>query len=157
MTTPHFSRHCTAGFVIAAIVSAMPCLTGCATGPVTRTVYLKGETGLNPNSQNKSTPVNVRIYQLTDNASFEAADFDSLWEDDEGALADSLLAMSEHVVTVTQDEARIPVVTKEDVLFIGVVGLFNQQHGAWRQCVPVDDVEDWRFSFSEFHIEKIAR
>jgi len=157
MSTLQFYRRHTAGSVVAAILSAMSCLAGCATGPVTHTVYLKGELGLNPNSHNKSTPVNVRIYQLNDSASFESADFDSLWEHGKNVLADSLVNMTEHVVTVTQDEAPISLVTKKDVLFMGGVGLFNQQRGAWKQWVPVHDVEDWQFLFSEFHIDKVER
>jgi type VI secretion system protein VasD len=129
-------------------------LAGCASGPEAYTIRVKGEPSLNPNSQGLSTPVNVRIYQLTDRSSFDAADFDSLWEEGEVLLAEKLVDVSEHVVTTTQDMTDIVLVASEETRFIGIVGLFNQLEEPWRVCIPVEEAEDWVFAFDGFQVRK---
>jgi type VI secretion system VasD/TssJ family lipoprotein len=145
------------GWVLLLLLGTTVGLAGCASGPPTYTVYLKGEQDLNRNSSDKSTPVNVRIYQLTDNSYFDAADFDSLWEDDAEALADTVVDVTECVVTTAQDESALVLASQEEVRFIGVVGLFNRQDGPSKQSCPVDEIDDWRFSFVNFRIEKTER
>jgi type VI secretion system protein VasD len=131
-------------------------LVGCASGPDTYTIRVKGEPSLNLNSQGDSTPVNMRIYQLLDRSGFEAADFDSLWEGGEEVLTGGVVEVTEHVVTTTQDMTDIVLVASEEVRFIGIVGLFNQQGESWRVCIPVEEVGDWLFSFQGFQIQKLS-
>ena len=131
-------------------------VASCAGGPAEHTLYFLGDEELNPNSSGTYTPVNVRVYRLTDKAKFEDANFDALWRDEPAVLGDTLVGVPVGAVITTTPE-EIQLITGESVQFIGIVGLFNREQGPWKICVAVDEVEDWRFRFREYQILQEAR
>ena len=127
-------------------------VASCASGPAEHTLYFLGEEALNPNSSGTNTPVNVRVYQLTDKTKFQDANFDALWRQESAVLGDTLVDAVGAVITTTPDEIQFPLIIGETVHYIGIVGLFNREQGPWKMCVAVDEVEDWRFRFREYQI-----
>lgn len=74
-------------------------LAGCASAPTREAGALEGEVrvapGLNPNARGDPSPVFLRIYQLTERAAFDDADYWALADDDQAVLGSSMLSRDE--------------------------------------------------------------
>lgn len=74
-------------------------LAGCASAPTREAGALEGEVrvapGLNPNAQGEPSPVFLRIYQLSERAAFDDADYWALADDDQAVLGSSMLSRDE--------------------------------------------------------------
>lgn len=87
---------------------------------------------LNPDSQDRPSPVVVRLYLLRAEISFAAADFFSLYERDAATLGADLLAREE----VQLRPGRSVAITRSfphDARFLGVVAAFRDiERSSWR-------------------------
>ncbi len=92
---------------------------------------------INPDLNQRPSPVLVRVYQLTNPDAFEASDFASLFEKDEAALGPAMLAKRELIIA----PGGIQVVNAElkpDALFVGaVVGYRNFEKATWKALFPL--------------------
>lgn len=72
-------------------------LTACASKPVVSQVKLNLAAGadVNPDARNRPSPITVRVYALKSAASFEAADFFSLFEKDATVLGADVVSREE--------------------------------------------------------------
>lgn len=74
-------------------------LAGCASAPTREAGGLEGEVrvapGLNPNAQGDPSPVFLRIYQLSERAAFDDADYWALADNDQALLGSSMLSRDE--------------------------------------------------------------
>ncbi len=92
---------------------------------------------INPDLNQRPSPVLVRLYQLTNPDAFEASDFASLFEKDEATLGPAMLAKRELIIA----PGGIQVVNAElkpDALFVGaVVGYRNFEKATWKALFPI--------------------
>lgn len=137
-------------------------LSGCASTTLTMDFI-----ALEPVNQNQaegaskdSRVVEVRIYQLKDDAKFNAASVDALWQDAEGSLGDSLISLKlgESIFPESPDGPRNG---KEIVLdpldtqtrFIGVLALYSYtDEGQRKVIVPVGEADSVQFELTGYHI-----
>lgn len=94
------------------------------------TLHLYTSDDVNPDADQRPSPVVVKIFKLTDSRRFKRADFLSLYEGAENLLGDNLLG------TVTLKELAPGEYRKEviklpdDTQFIGVIAEFSQYNNA---------------------------
>lgn len=128
--------------------SAIACLllvlaTGCSRSA---TVQMRGVAPLHVNDAGESTPVKVRIYQLTRGDRFAAATVEQLWTDAAATLGDelagdpvevSVLPGNAGAEPMRVDLAKLP----QGVSAIGVLGLFRRPDAQDQRklVVPVED------------------
>ncbi len=120
----------------------LPCLllcflmSGCQTSrkaldlETLATLNLYASEDVNPDADNRPSPVVVKVFKLTDSRRFKRADFLSLYESAESRLGDNLLG------TVTLKELA-PGETRQEVIklpddtqFIGIIAEFSQYNSA---------------------------
>jgi len=96
-----------------------------------RTVAVKvhGVTPMNLNTEKESTPVNVRVYALTDDSTFRAATVDQLWSDAGKVLGDKVVG-EPVTFTVFPGNAGDPPVRQELTIskraaFLGILALYQ--------------------------------
>jgi type VI secretion system protein VasD len=96
-----------------------------------------GGPGANPNAQGRASPVVVRIFDLTSTSSFDAADFQSLFEHPTDALKHDIASQEELVVRpgeINQRNRGLP----PAVVAIGIAaGFRNLEQATWRVSVPI--------------------
>lgn len=123
-------------------------------------LHIETKAPLNPNEDDESTPVDVRIYQLRDEHAFNRATFEDIWTDPSGALGGSVIGEA-RTLTLSVDEGpniRIePIEPDDDANFIGIFALFSGKADGpdhRKVCVSLDEAEDIVFVVSGYGIEK---
>jgi type VI secretion system protein VasD len=66
--------------------------------PITVVIDLRASESVNPDAGGRPSPVQVRVYQLGDDADFLQADLTTLWADDAALLAASLVSRQEFML-----------------------------------------------------------
>lgn len=137
-------------------------LSGCAATTLTMEFIAIEPVNLNKEEAGStdSRPVDVRIYQLKDDAKFTAATVDALWADAEGTLGDSLISvkLGESVFPEKADGLRNGKEITLDPLdsqtrFIGVLALYSHtDEGQRKVVVPVDQASSALFELTGYHI-----
>jgi type VI secretion system VasD/TssJ family lipoprotein len=116
---------------------------GC--GDSRATLQLHGQSPLNANDQGESTPVDVRFYQLKNDAKFRSATVDSLWTDDKKILGDDLLGepATATVFPGNAADAPVPFTVNLDAQahFLGVLALYHKADADDHRMllIPIDD------------------
>ena len=91
---------------------------------------------INPDANNRPSPIVVRIYQLKTDAAFTAADFFTLFDDDKKALGPELISRDEFVLGPSE-RRTIDVTVASETRFVGAVAAFRDIRNAqWRVLVP---------------------
>jgi type VI secretion system protein VasD len=112
-------------------------LAGCSSPPVK--FGIEAGDNLNPNEKNEPLPVVSRIYLLSDDQAFNAAEFESLWKDDQAVLGDSMLIRQELVLTPASEE-RITLKRREGAKFAAIIAIFREAEGGqWRAIKSIPD------------------
>jgi type VI secretion system protein VasD len=120
-------------FLIQIFIASL--LVSCTSSQVK--VALNSGLQLNPDANHQSLPVVARVYQLKDKQQFDAANFNTLWKDDNQYLGQDLLS-KEEIVIYPGDKKIIPMIRHENTQYIAVVALFRDyKQGNWRTVVPV--------------------
>src|SRR5215203_2488957 len=116
-------------------------LSACAAKPppppasVTGTVQASAQ--VNPSASKRPSPLLIRIYELKSAATFNAADFMSLYQRDQGELRGDLLAKEEFVLNPGESKTFAKTLAP-DTRFIGVVAAYRDlEHAKWRTVVAV--------------------
>jgi len=136
-------RASAAGLSSLAFVAAI-CVAGCASPapppppkPTTVAAVVSTATDVNPDAERRASPVMLRIYELSSRATFESADFVSLFERDAQVLAGDMVAHEEWVMAPGETRhwnKKLPPETK----FIGVTAAYrNIEEARWRAVVAV--------------------
>jgi len=141
----------------AVLAAVLAVLAGCT---VPLKLQVRGIKPLNENAQKESTPVDVRVYQLKDNARFDRATIDNLWVKDKETLAEDLVTMK--TVTVFPGEAQDRPqevdlgVLDASVRFVGILALYSrEEEGQPRKVlVPAPEADDVVWEFTGFRIRK---
>ena len=118
----------------------MALLTGCAFfGPKQTVLEMNISAGpaLNPSVQGRASPVVVRVFELKNPATFEDADFMSLYEHEREVLAADLVARDELVIT-PGEKRRIERVLQEETKLLGIVVAFRAlERATWRTSIAI--------------------
>ncbi|MCM5680901.1 type VI secretion system lipoprotein TssJ [Schlegelella sp. S2-27] len=115
-------------------VACAAVLWGCASGPKPTSVdiQLTGDATVNPDSRNRPSPVMVRIYELKTPATFESADFFSLFDKDRETLAADMNTRDEFVLQPGQT-LSLKREAKPDTRFIAVLAAYRDlERSRWR-------------------------
>jgi type VI secretion system VasD/TssJ family lipoprotein len=137
-------------------------LTGCASTTLTlEFIAIEPVNLASADAEGKSRVVDVRIFQLKDDAKFSSATVESIWSDAEAALGDSLLATRQGE-SIFPEAPEGPRNGKEIVLdpldgqtrFIGVLALFSEtDDGPRKVVVPVAEAGSVLFELTGYHIK----
>lgn len=116
-------------------------LGGCASAPkpVITTVAgtIQASAQLNPSVTQRPSPLALRVYELKSAASFNSADFMSLFQNDQATLAADLVGREEMMLQPGENKPYRKTLGA-DTRFIGVVGAYrNLERATWRVVVPV--------------------
>jgi type VI secretion system protein VasD len=107
-----------------------------AEAKVKASLTLAAATDANPDASGRPSPVVVRIYQLRNDAAFNAAEFFALYDDEQKALGPELLTRDEF--TLTPAERRtLDVTLSPETRFVGAIAAFRDIRNAqWRAIIP---------------------
>lgn len=124
----------------AAALALAGLLAGCATPPpkpaeVAGTIQASPQ--VNPSTSKRPSPLLLRVYELKTAATFNSADFMSLYQRDKTELGADLLGREEY--TLAPGESRtFAKALSPDTRFIGVLAAYRDvEHARWRSVVPV--------------------
>jgi len=105
--------------------------------PTVVVATVEASANVNPDVRKRASPIVIRIFELKSSASFDGADFISLYERDQATLAAEMGAREEFVLRPGETKLweKIP---GDDVRFIGVIAAFRDIESArWKAKVPV--------------------
>jgi type VI secretion system protein VasD len=128
------------GANVAATLVIAVALLGCAGGPpkpaqVAGTIQASPQ--VNPSASKRPSPLLVRVYELKSAAAFNAADFMSLYQGDQGALGGDLLGKEEFVLAPGESKTFAKTLAP-DTRFLGVLAAYRDlEHARWRGIVPI--------------------
>ena len=142
---------------------ALALVAGCTSTTVTlNVVALKpvNEGKVGDATDGESRVVEIRIYQLKDDAKFKAATVEDVWTNAEGALGDSMIAVKLGESVFPEDangQANGKQITIDpldaNTKFIGILALFSDSDDGERKVVvPLDQADDVLFELTGYHI-----
>ena len=124
----------------AAISAAMLACSSPPPKPVP--VFLSGSiqvsAQVNPNANQRPSPLLLRVYELKAVAAFNETDFVSLYQRDQAELGGDLVAREEYVLAPGETKAFVKTLSP-DTQFLGIVAAFRDlDQSKWRSVVAVD-------------------
>jgi len=132
--------------------------SGCSimggTEPETINVMLIASETLNQNIEKRSSPVVLRIYQLSQIDKFNNSDFFALYENDKSILAEDITYREEFEVKPGQS-TTIPLEINLDTKFIAVLAAFRDLDKAqWKSILEIDPLEPQaiKINLDEFNV-----
>jgi type VI secretion system protein VasD len=112
-------------------------LPGCGSKPTRLDANLIAADDVNKDTEGRSLPIVVRIYELRTSGGFHGADFYSLYDKETETLGADLLAREELNLRPGQQQ-RIERKTAADAQYLGVVGAFrNIDDARWKATYPL--------------------
>ena len=100
------------------------------------TMTLAATAEINPDANNRPSPIVVRVYQLKTDGTFRAADFFPLFEDAAKTLGVTFITADEFVLNPSEKKA-LEVSLSPDTQFIGAIAAFRDIRNAqWRAVLP---------------------
>jgi len=130
-----FALHPLAALGVALVLSA--CGSKPPAKPASVTGTVQASTQINPSASKRPSPLLIRIYELKSAANFNAADFMSLYQRDQGELGADLLAKEEFVLNPGETKTFAKTLAP-DTRFLGVVAAYRDlEHAKWRTVVAV--------------------
>ena len=144
-------------------ITCLAMLAGCASTTLdTEFIAIEpvNETKTDSGTDGESRVVDVRVYQLKDDAKFTAATVEAIWSDAEGTLGDSMISvkLGESIFPEKADGPRNGKTITLDPLdsktrFIGVLALFSDaDDGPRKVVVPLDQADSVLFELTGYHI-----
>lgn len=116
-----------------------PLLSGIGCGQLNGPIKIRvqSESLLNPDSENKSLPVVLKVFQLKDEQTFHQARFEDIWKKPKEALSPSLLSSQEYVIYPDTVE-RYSFLKTEHARFLGIAATFRKPESEdWRQITEI--------------------
>jgi type VI secretion system protein VasD len=100
--------------------------------PVNVKLTLAASPDVNPDEQNRASPIVVRIYQLKDDAAFKDADYFALYEKEAATLSSALIARVEFELS-PGEKRTVDYSVSPDTRYIGVAAAYRDIRNAqWR-------------------------
>jgi type VI secretion system protein VasD len=122
---------------IAFFLAACALLTACSSAPpkpqpVNVKLNIAVSADVNPDAQNRPSPIVIRIYQLKDDAAFKGADYFALYDKEAATLTATLVSREELELTPGERHSADFSVSP-DTRFIGVAAAYRDIRNAeWR-------------------------
>jgi type VI secretion system protein VasD len=123
----------------ALVLGAAVLLAGCASAPkpTLASATLQASATVNPDVRRRPSPLMVRVYELKSTASFDAADFLSLYERDQATLAADM-ASREEIMLKPGDSRSWDKTLSPDTRFIAVFAAFRDiDRARWKGTTAV--------------------
>lgn len=131
---------------------------GCASGPEQYHVHCIGDKDLNQTLDGSSSAVTAFLYQVKDKSAWDQADMNDLLNPPPSVPPTSpWAAPPKECLVYTGQKAVIDIMIEPSALFLGVVGLFNEDKGASKQLLSRDEIDDKTISFKDYAITIVAR
>ncbi|MGB0129437.1 MAG: type VI secretion system lipoprotein TssJ [Rhodocyclaceae bacterium] len=128
---------------LAVTVSVAAAVAGCASPPpkppppTIVQASVEVAPNVNPDSRGRASPIVVKVFELKTLATFNSADFFSLFEKDKDALGAELLARDE-LQLKPKDSRKFERTMQPDTRYVGVIAGFRDLERAnWRAAVAV--------------------
>jgi type VI secretion system protein VasD len=120
-------------FLLAGCAALMACSTPPPKPqPVNLKLNITASADVNPDAQNRPSPVVIRIYQLKDDAAFKGADFFALYDKEEATLAAALVSRVEFELA-PGEKKTVDYSVSPDTRFVGVAAAYRDIRNAqWR-------------------------
>ena len=120
-------------FLLAGCAALMACSTPPPKPqPVNLKLNITASADVNPDAQNRPSPVVIRIYQLKDDAAFKGADFFALYDKEEALLAAALVSRVEFELA-PGEKKTVDYSVSPDTRFVGVAAAYRDIRNAqWR-------------------------
>ena len=122
-----------------AVLGLTLALAGCASAPKPAQVAgtIQASEQVNPSTSKRPSPLVLRVYELKTAATFNNADFMSLYQRDQAELGGDLLAREEFVLAPGESKTFGKTLAP-DTRFLGVVAAYRDvEHARWRSIVPM--------------------
>lgn len=123
---------------IAFLLAAYGALVGCSSPPpkppqpVNVKLTLAASPDVNPDGQNRPSPIVVRIYQLKDDTAFKDADYFALYDKEAATLAAALVSRVEFELA-PGEKRTVDYAVSPDTRYIGVAAAYRDIRNAqWR-------------------------
>ena len=127
--------HPLAALGVALILSA--CAAKPPPPPASVAGTIQASAQINPSASNRPSPLLIRVYELKSAATFNAADFMSLYQRDQAELGGDLLAKEEFVLNPGETKTFAKTLAP-DTRFLGVVAAYRDlEHAKWRTVATV--------------------
>lgn len=118
-------------------------VAGCGGGglfkksPTSMDITISANTSLNPNADDESSPVVVRIYELKSVSAFNQAEFFQLYDDDTKTIGSDLVNKEEYEIAPGTTK-KIKKTTADETAYIAVLAGFRDIDSAtWRASAPL--------------------
>ncbi len=121
-------------------------LVGCSSGekirladqPTKVTFSLFADFAVNPNVWGESSPIEIQIFELTDDSMFLSAGYDQLKNDYKQALRSNFVKNYDYVLTPDQFKFVNAIDVDAETLYIGVMAHFSDPEiSEWKKAVKV--------------------
>lgn len=127
------------------ILSCLLILSGCSifgddkeNEPTTVTLSISAAKTLNPDIENRSSPVVLRVYQLTHIDTFNNSDFFALYENDQTLLAKELTFYQEIELKPEQSKTQVLEIPKETQFIAAVAAFRDLDKSQWKASLPLN-------------------
>ena len=120
-----------------ALLGALLCLGGCASSLTKLDLFVTASNDLNPDLSGRPSPIVVRLVELRHPASFENADFFSIYQNPRQSLAPDFVTQEEFELRPGNWQA-LKVYVQPGSRYVGVLAAYRDlQETRWRQVIPL--------------------
>jgi type VI secretion system protein VasD len=127
---------------IAFLWASCACLVACSSAPPKPPVVklnIVASADVNPDSQNRPSPIVVRVYLLKDDAAFKDAEFFALYDKEQATLGAALVSRQEFELAPGEHRA-LDLELSPDARFVGAAAAYRDIRNAdWRAQIGAPD------------------
>lgn len=143
-------RRASVRFLAGLLAVALP--TACASGPYQAEVLAVGAAKLNPTFDQKPSAVNIRLVALQDKDAFLNASDADLRADPPKLPSGTWTPPHKDDVVYVDQKCWIDFEIKPGVRYVGVVGMFNEEHPNQRLLLEVGELKKKKLVFADFAV-----
>lgn len=100
-------------------------------------INLTTNTALNPDKEGRSSPVVLRIYELSSEKQFVDKDFFDIYDDEKETLGDTLIKKQEFELSPNESR-KLAISPNNKTKFIGIVAAFrNLDNAKWQEIIAL--------------------